>query len=172
MVCTICTHPQRAQIENALLEMAPESVSVNLLSISKAYKVSPAQLKVHALMHTPLGINESAFDDSNSGKATDSLTRRIKLREADMLLSVANEYMVTLKLLGRKISAFATQDDVMFSKLLSKPMAELYIGVGGEIRNTIKTMAELDSLLNGPPDGGSAGLKALSEAIKGRDSSD
>jgi hypothetical protein len=119
-------------------------------------------------MHTPLGIDEASLTEDSEPKG--SLTRQMKVREADMLLNVANEYMVTLKNVGRRINSLAnntTEDNLVFEKIMTKAVVDLYIGVGGEIRATIKTMADINQLLNGPDQSNTGGLRALAEAITG-----
>ena len=53
------------------------------------------------------------------------------------------------------------------AKMLTKPMTDLYIGLGGEIRQAVKTMSEVDRMLNGPEDTATSGLRALADAIRG-----
>lgn len=161
MACKICTHEKRAEIENALLSISTDNTAVTLQTISENYHVTVNDLKLHALMHAPMGYVDR-------GDEQDSIARKIKLKEADMLNAVVNEYMVTLKNVGRRINKLANDSDVdlMFEKILSKPVTDLYIGLGGEIRATVKTMAELDSVLNGA-NTATSGLQALAEAIRG-----
>lgn len=202
--CKICNHPDRADIENAILTMtadAPPNERNSIESIAEQYKVPLDELKMHALFHTPLvgdvdvqdleapnlavddlGIGERTVIDARGEVAKaeprDSLTRRMKLREADMLAAVGNEYLVTLKTMGRRINKLAQvssidiedeEKQLKLAKLLTKPMVDLYVGLGGEIRQTVKTMAELDRMLNGPEDNLSSGLGALAAAIRGSD---
>lgn len=199
--CKICNHPDRAEIENAILTMtadAPPNEKNSIEQIAEQYKVDLDELKMHALFHTPLvgdvdveplkqeeaplaSSGDSVMaDDAELGKAEprDSLTRRMKLREADMLAAVGNEYLVTLKTMGRRINKLAQvssidiedeEKQLKLAKLLTKPMVDLYVGLGGEIRQTVKTMAELDRLLNGPEDSAATGLAALAQAIRRSD---
>lgn len=194
--CKICNHPDRAEIENAILTMtadAPPNEKNSIEQIAEQYKVDLDELKMHALFHTPLVGDvdveplkqeeaplASAADDAELGKAEprDSLTRRMKLREADMLAAVGNEYLVTLKTMGRRINKLAQvssidiedeEKQLKLAKLLTKPMVDLYVGLGGEIRQAVKTMAELDRLLNGPEDSAATGLAALAQAIRRSD---
>lgn len=201
--CKICNHPDRAEIENAILTMtadAPPNEQNSIEKIAEQYKVPLDELKMHALFHTPLVgdgdieelhaeggcdgdvCNIPSFDPSveQTPKAAprDSLTRKMKLREADMLAAVGQEYLVTLKTMGRRINKLAQvssidiedeEKQLKLAKLLTKPMVDLYVGLGGEIRQTVKTMAELDRMLNGPEDNLSSGLGALAAAIRGSD---
>lgn len=200
--CTICNHADRAEIENAILTMtadAPPNEKNSIETIAEQYKVPLDELKMHALFHTPLvgdgDIEElQAEDDMHicdgdvcsipdfeqvpKTVPRDSLTRKIKLREADMLAAVGQEYLVTLKTMGRRINKLAQVSSIdiededkqlKLAKLLTKPMVDLYVGLGGEIRQTVKTMAELDRMLNGPEDNLSSGLGALAAAIRGSD---
>lgn len=193
-LCTICNHPDRAEIENAILSMTDSTQSGEKTSIeviAEQYDVSLADLKMHALFHTPLvgaadleqlGVTDSEQGDQDEKAVPrDSLTRRMKLREADLLAAVGNEYLVTLKTMGRRINKLAQVSEIdvedndrqlRLAKLLTKPMVDLYVGLGGEIRQTVKTMAELDRLLNGPEDSATSGLVALAKAIQGSDNLD
>lgn len=192
-LCTICNHPDRAEIENAILSMTDGS-KTSIEVIAEQYDVSLADLKMHALFHTPLVGAEDleelrdaetlgAPEQTVAVRATprDSLTRRMKLREADLLAAVGNEYLVTMKTMGRRINKLAQVSEIdiedndrqlKLAKLLTKPMVDLYVGLGGEIRQTVKTMAELDRLLNGPEDSATSGLVALAKAIQGSDKLD
>ena len=196
-MCTICNHPDRAEIENAILSMT-DGVKTSIEVIAEQYDVSLADLKMHALFHTPLvdaadieelrdaeTLTMTAGDTEQTEvvRATprDSLTRRMKLREADLLAAVGNEYLVTMKTMGRRINKLAQVSEIdiedndrqlKLAKLLTKPMVDLYVGLGGEIRQTVKTMAELDRLLNGPEDSATSGLVALAKAIQGSDKLD
>ena len=192
-LCTICNHPDRAEIENAILSMTDGS-KTSIEVIAEQYDVSLADLKMHALFHTPLvgAADLEELRDAETLGATeqtevvraaprDSLTRRMKLREADLLAAVGNEYLVTMKTMGRRINKLAQVSEIdiedndrqlKLAKLLTKPMVDLYVGLGGEIRQTVKTMAELDRLLNGPEDSATSGLVALAKAIQGSDKLD
>ena len=193
-LCTICNHPDRAEIENAILSMT-DGVKTSIEVIAEQYDVSLSDLKMHALFHTPLvgaaDIEELRDADMTAGDTVlteaerpaprDSLTRRMKLREADVLAAVGNEYLVTMKTMGRRINKLAQVSEIdiedndrqlKLAKLLTKPMVDLYVGLGGEIRQTVKTMAELDRLLNGPEDSATSGLVALAKAIQGSDKLD
>lgn len=203
--CKICNHPLRADIENAILSMTAGSSSKETYAIediAAQYEVPLDELKMHALFHTPL-VGDGDIEELHTGleglacnecgipgmahevaapraEPRDSLTRKIKLREADMLASVGQEYLVTLKTMGRRINKLAQlgptdveDEDAQFrlAKMLTKPMVDLYVGLGGEIRQTVKTMAEIDRMLNGPQDNLGGGLAALAAAIRGSDSS-
>ena len=195
--CKICNHPDRAEIENAILTMtadAPPNDKNSIEQIAEQYKVDLDELKMHALFHTPLvgdgDVEElqsecsmpmpdvTAVECATKPEPRDSLTRRMKLREADMLAAVGQEYLVTLKTMGRRINKLAQvssidiedeEKQLKLAKLLTKPMVDLYVGLGGEIRQTVKTMAELDRLLNGPEDSAATGLAALAQAIRRSD---
>ena len=188
--CTICNHPDRAEIENAILSMT-DGVKTSIEAIAEQYDVSLSDLKMHALFHTPLvgAADIEELRDAGDTEQTeverpaprDSLTRRMKLREADLLAAVGNEYLVTMKTMGRRINKLAQVSEIdiedndrqlKLAKLLTKPMVDLYVGLGGEIRQTVKTMAELDRLLNGPEDSATSGLVALAKAIQGSDKLD
>jgi hypothetical protein len=180
-MCKICGRSDRADIENAILNISAES-GLSVDSIAEQYQVDVSELRNHALFHTPLlapcdiVVSESVADESQLSEGKTSLARKMKLREADILATMNNEYMVTLKAMGRRInrltsvSSIDAEDEakrVELAKLLTKPMVDLYIGLGGEIRQNVKAMAEVDRMLNGPQDNGNNGLQALAEAIRG-----
>lgn len=165
--CLICAHPKVAEIEQALLGGMPVE------KVAAQYEVSVDELKMHACFHVA-GIGADVMGESTQ----DSLTRKMKLREADMLSTVSKEYLSTLRIMGRRIGKLAEVDrtdlededkQLKLAKLLTKPMVDLYIGLGTEIRQTVKTMAELDRMLNGPQDSLGSGLSALAEAIRNSD---
>lgn len=182
-MCSICNRSDRAEIENAILNISAES-GLTVESIAEQYKLNIDELRNHALFHTPLvapcdiatPTTDLQLNPDAEAKVPTSLARKMKLREADILATVNNEYLVTLKAMGRRINRLANvssidaEDEakkVELAKLLTKPMVDLYIGLGGEIRQNVKAMAEVDRMLNGPQDSGSNGLIALAEAIKG-----
>lgn len=180
-MCKICNRTDRADIENAILNISAES-KITIESIAEQYGVDVQELRNHALFHTPLVapcdivVSESAADESQLTEGKTSLARKMKLREADILTTMNNEYMVTLKAMGRRINRLASvssidcedaDKEVKLAKLLTKPMVDLYIGLGGEIRQNVKAMAEVDRMLNGPQDNGNSGLQALADAIRG-----
>lgn len=168
MSCSICTHPQRYQIENAILQISKENPEFTVEKIAQDYDVSVTDLRVHALMHTPIAIS------SEQENQVPSLARQIKLREADALNAVINEYLVTLKAIGNGIKELASSDPAgaTLARTLTKPVADTYINLGGEIRQSVKALAELNQALNGKPDGSLSSLEALVLALHGKDSHD
>ena len=180
-MCKICNRIDRADIENAILNISAES-KLTVESIAEQYKVDVQELRNHALFHTPLVApcdvvtSEPAVDETQLPEGKISLARKMKLREADILAATNNEYMVTLKAMGRRINRLASvssidaedaDKEVKLAKLLTKPMVDLYIGLGGEIRQNVRAMAEVDRMLNGPQDSSNNGLQALADAIRG-----
>ena len=182
-MCSICNRSDRAEIENAILNISAES-GLTVESIAEQYKLDLQELRNHALFHTPLvapcdivtPTTDLQLNPDAEAKVPTSLARKMKLREADILATVNNEYLVTLKAMGRRINRLATvssidtEDEakrVELAKLLTKPMVDLYIGLGGEIRQNVKAMAEVDRMLNGPQENNNNGLQALAEAIRG-----
>jgi hypothetical protein len=182
-MCTICTRVDRADIENALVSMSVGAAKISIKDIADKFGVDEDELKTHALFHTPL-VNSSDLmsavrdlDDTENMEVHGSLVRAMKLKEADMLAAVSGEYLVTLKAMGRRINGLlndfnddsSSNQHLAVAKLLTKPMVELYLGLGGEIRQTVKTAAEVDRMLNGPKDGVTSSLAALADAIRGSD---
>lgn len=164
MACKVCDSMRRAEIETALLNMDPNSDIHNLSAIAKEFNVPENDLKVHVLMHTPLGIKENDFENKQ-----ESIAYNAKVREVYILEQVANEYLVTLKNLGNRLNcmmAASSIEDLGFEKFVTKPVVDMYIGTGAEIRQTVKAMADVDRLVNGPKDGGASGLASLVDAIR------
>lgn len=161
MGCPICEHEKRFEIEQAILHI---SQTCTIESIADVYDVSVQAIKEHAILHNTVG-DICGFDSDGE---VSSLAKQVKQKEAAMVAEVMSEYLVTLKNVGRRINrfAFSEVDDVRFEKLLNKPIVDLYLGLGSEIRQTAKTLADINQILNGPQDNGSAGLVALSWAIK------
>lgn len=196
-MCDICKRADRAIIEGALVSMTTGATKFTIEEIAEKYELDVEELKAHALFHTPLVsaadleedstqatvTGESDGDNANADARHGSLVRNMKLKEADMLAEVSAEYLITLKAMGRRINSLlsdAPEDgesedmpkadkQLKTAKLLTKPMVELYLGLGSEIRQTVKTAAEVDRMLNGPKDGVASGLTALAAAIRGSD---
>ena len=173
-MCSICSRKDREDIEQAIISMSADN-NYSIEQISAEFDCDIEDLKTHALFHTPATCVDDILNQT-SENTRESLTRKMKLREADILSAVNDEYLVTLKSMGRRIKKLTgteTQsiedDDKAFrlTKLLTKPMTDLYLGLGSEIRQNVKTMADIDRMLNGPEDSTSSGLIALAEAIKG-----
>ena len=167
--------------------MTSSGKGYTLEQIAENYNVSVEDLKMHAMFHTPMVSAEdlegkvkytSALDNDEDELPTSSLARKMRLRETDMLQAVANEYMVTLKAMGRRINRLiavndnAGQDEdqtYRMAKLLTKPSVELYLGIGGEIRQTDKTISDIERAINGPQNDTTSGLRDLADAIRGSD---
>lgn len=198
--CHICDRADRAEIENAILSLTSrefESDEMTIEKIAEQYELDVSELKMHALFHTPL-VSDADISKLEATPATDtasategesatepkapvSIMRKLKLREVDMLNEVGQEYLVTLKAMGRRINRLAAvssldeedhDKEIKLAKLLTKPMVDLYVGIGGEIRQTVKTMADIDRMLNGPEDTAAAGMAALAAAIRGSSGGD
>lgn len=183
MVCSICKSADRADIENALLNMTTEN-GITLDTISDQFGVKMDELKKHALLHSPLSIGklpeyESSLNDVDFSEQEsdivipvgDSIAKGMKKREADVLATMVNEYLVTMKIVGRRIHCMAVSEgedasDVKLTKLLTKSITDLYLGLGSEIRNTVKTLADIDRMLNGDPDNNNGGMALLVNALK------
>lgn len=155
--CTVCDSKHRKKIERALFKVAPEGSSLTLENIAEEFEVSVEDLRRHILYHTPYGCEEGS----------DSIVRRMKTREADLLGEVAQEYSDTLKMVGGRIRSYIEDDDsgTTFEKKLSKSSVDLYLGCGDNLQKTVKAIADIDNLLNGPKDDGLQGLAALANAI-------
>lgn len=158
--CPICDSPDRAEIETALLSIGDSELQ-NLDEIAKVYELDIDDLQRHALFHSPIAVTVTG----DVVDETPSIARQLKLREADMLAATAAEYMITLKLTGRCIRNMAQQDEYSFARKLTKPLVDLYIGTGGEMRATLKTLAELKAQIEGPKTDNNSGIAKLFDAL-------
>lgn len=154
--CSICSRPDCELINKALLEGNYTANEDVLESVCAKFDCDMDELKAHALFHVPEG-------------STDSLLRQMKLEEADALSAVTECYMRTLKSMCAKLEGVINDGEspMACSKMLTKPMVDLYLGTGMEIRQTVKAAVEIDRMLNGPQDPATAGLAALAAAIRG-----
>lgn len=153
--CAVCDHPHREKIEQALFKVAPEGSSVTTEAIADEFEVSVDDLRRHMMFHTPMG-----------EEGADSIVRRSKIREMELLGVAAREYLGTLTQVGSRIRGYATEDDTAaFEKKISKPTVDLYLGCGDNLQKTVRALADVDNLLNGPKDDGLQGLAALANAI-------
>lgn len=157
MGCSVCMSQQRSQIENVILNMEKPTTE-DLQSVASEFGVTLNDLKVHMVMHTTLGT--TSMDNPH-----ETLARKCKLREADMLLEVANEYLVTLKSVGRRINQHTNDPDVKFEKMITKSITDLYLGAGSEIRATVNAIVDLDRQLHGPKNDANSGLDSLSQVL-------
>lgn len=174
--CCICNHDQRTDIESALL--AGQTVE----AVADFYKVNTKALENHKCNCSIYLMSLDEFDQEVASQLVNlnhpggqtlvqpgSIQRQLKLKEADLLAATAQEYMVTLKNLGRKINKALNdfEEEPMLSQmLLKKATCDMYVQIGGEIRQTVRTMAELSQLLNADSDESLAGLKALVGALQ------
>lgn len=204
--CDVCNHPDRAEIELAVLSISPSKPELTLEVIADAYDISVDKLRVHALMHTPLALDfsqesadvlvrnfqqkagltspDGAASHLNTDgasavpniKSRDRIADRVNMREGDLLLAAANEYLTTMTILGRRIKHYAAargpEEELALPNFCSKAVVDLYIGCGSEMRQAIKGLKELNDSLNGSHDSSMEGLKALAAALSGKQSSE
>lgn len=64
-LCSICQHPERAEIEKIVLSMSPSNPALTIDAIADAFGVSSTELRVHALMHTPLALDFSQESETS-----------------------------------------------------------------------------------------------------------
>ena len=164
--CKICTHPNRDAIEAVLYRMTPKNADELLQKLSDAYDIDVEEFQRHAMFH-------ACMDLTPQGEET-SLVRQVKLRETDLLGQVAKDYADTLALVGSRIRQKARNesdadglDDIRFERSMTKGLVDLYLGCGDNVRKTIKDIADINQILNGPKDDGLSGLGALAAAIAG-----
>lgn len=171
MRCAVCEHEQRIEIEKAIKEVLVQGG--NLRTVADRFGVDVDSLKQHALMcEESFQPNE---EQPTGATEKDSIARKLKLAEADMLAAVAEEYKKTMLVAGTTIrnllegrdAGFDVYPDIKVSKCLTKPLVDLYTGSGDGVRQTVKALGDLDRTLNGETDTGSAGLNALAAAIVG-----
>lgn len=162
--CTVCKHPDRDAIEAVLYRMTSKNADDLLMQLSDAYEIDIEELQRHAMFH-------ACMDLSPQGEET-SIVRQIKLRETDILAQCAKDYADTLSLVGARIRTRARNesdtdgmDDTRFERAMTKGLVELYLGCGDNVRKTIKDIADINQVLNGPKDDGLSGLGALAAAI-------
>lgn len=149
--CALCSDPRLARIEEDINNQMP------LEEVAEKYTLSEDMVRRHAVLHM----------QEQDGSYT-SIARKTRLTEALMLEDTLIEYSDTLKKMSAHIHRNlddSADNPAVFSKLLTKPVADLYVSLGGEIRQTVKTLAELDVQLNGPKNDNSNGLQALADAI-------
>lgn len=164
--CAVCKHKHRDEIEAVLYRMTPKDADSMLQQLSEAYDIDIEQFQKHAMFH-------ACMDLTAQGEET-SIVRQIKLRETDLLAQCAKDYADTLTLVGSRIRTKARNesdkdgmDDVRFERAMTKGLVELYLGCGDNVRKTIKDIADINQVLNGPKDDGLSGLGALAAAIAG-----
>ena len=164
--CKICNHAKRDEIEAVLYRMTPENADKMLSELSEAYDIDIEDIQRHAMFH-------ACMDLTPQGEET-SIVRQIKLRETDLLGQVAKDYADTLALVGSRIRQKARNEsdadgmkDIVFERSMTKGLVELYLGCGDNVRKTIKDIADINQVLNGPKDDGLSGLGALAAAIAG-----
>ena len=157
MACKICTHSERDNIDSALLLNTPLEV------IASHYDIPVSDVKQHKERCVPFTMSMDEFDgmvkremaayaspDTQPLDHPDSLQRQINLREADYLTAVLQDYMITLKSTGREIQRClkrANDSDIPAKNLLGQSLVDLYIGTGGEVRQTIKTLSDVGKQL-------------------------
>lgn len=154
MSCKICNHPQRRSIERDMLGI---SATYTAEMVAEKYHVDATELKKHAIEHSQ-EVEET------------SIARRLRLREVDMLAEVAEGYLLTFKQMNGRIQNLILESEsddssVKFERLLTKPVSDTYLGIGAEIRKTVRTLAEVQQILEGPKNDGVSGLEALAQAI-------
>ena len=154
--CKICRHDDQHLIETALL--AGHEVE----SVAKEFNLDLNELKVHVAMH--LG----SF--SKDGEE-ESIAQKLKIKEAVTLRNTYQEYSLTLRKLGthinRQIALAESTDGGSLDRYLAKSTIDLYLGAGKEVRDTIKTLADIDQQINGRDSNAVNGIVDLVKAIRG-----
>jgi len=179
--CIICEHEKRIDIESALL------AGQTARNVAKFYNVDVAAIESHSSICSTYVLGLEEFDNivmkeiyefnesqglSNAAvKLPGSIQRQIGLREGDMLAAVMQEHLVTLKNMGRQINHYINKANTREGltdqqKFLRKPIMDAYVLVSSEMRQTAKTMADIEKMLHAPePESPVSGLYALTNAI-------
>jgi len=185
--CLVCQSEHRLDIESALM-MGQTAAKVaafyqipidhinNHKEICAAYLLSLDEFdaQVARELNTDPATGELFAPDNPHHRTPTipgSIRRNLKLREGDLLAATADELFHTMKNLGRKINKFVdeahTPDGLMEQqRFLRLPLCQMYVGIAGEIRQTVKTMADIDKQVNASEsDNPISDLRALSMAL-------
>ena len=102
-----------------------------------------------------------------------SLRRNLNIREADLLAASAQDLYLTQKNVSREINRqidniSRTSEGIVDQKqFLRLPICQMYTGIASEIRQTIRTMADIDKMLNATEtDNPNVGMFAVANAIE------
>lgn len=159
MTCTICNHPQVNEINNELLCRKWGAEGYSLEEIAHRYGVKVRDLQIHALMHVPV---EQCSADAQS------IAQKINMSEADILRQTSNNYYITLCTIGDKINQMLRTDESL--RGITKPLVDLYLGAGAEIRNATECLVKMNQAINGENNSGLTALASLVNTIRGSES--
>lgn len=151
--CALCNDPRLGQIEEDINNQMP------LGEVAEKYHIDEDVVRQYAVLYMK-------SNDETEGLV--SIARKTKLKEAYVLEDTLTEYSKTLKKMSKFIHKNLDESEdnpTLFSKILTKSVSDMFVGLGGEIRQTVKTLSELDMQLNGPKNDNSNGLQALADAI-------
>ena len=158
MTCTICNHKDRTSIENELLCRQWGAEDFTLESIADKFSVPIRDLQVHALMHIPV--------QTITGDTT-SIAQKINMAEADILRQTAANYFITLQNLGMKLNKLMVEDEGAGLVRISKPIVDLYLGAGSEIRNSVDSIVKMNQAINGEDHSGLNAIASLVTTLRG-----
>jgi hypothetical protein len=153
MDCVICKHPERKEIEEALLSRGWGDPTVTLQALASQFKVPLQALQIHSVVHFSMPTIENPTKESISDK--------VKFREAELLRETAAEYYYTLKNLGVRINSIVSGEPIGL-KLITSPLVELYLGTGKNLKEAVEGLVKLDQWVHGEND---KGLQALGELV-------
>lgn len=158
MTCRICSHPKRAEIEDKLMSArGTEELDTVIDQVSKEYKLSKIDLKVHMTLHC------TVMEDA---KDAVSMADKIKMNEADTLRETIKNYLVTLTNTGTKLNDILEDgDDAQTLRMIQKPIVDLYLGCGAEIRGTVEALIKLNAAVNGNESTATNSLRLLIETL-------
>lgn len=158
MTCRICNHPKRKEIEDKLMSVrGTEELDAVIDEVSKEYKLSKIDLKVHLTLHC--SVLEEAKDAA-------SMADKIKMNEADTLRETIKNYLVTLTNTGTKLNDILEEgDDAQTLRMIQKPIVDLYLGCGAEIRGTVESLIKLNAAVNGNESTATNSLRLLVETL-------
>lgn len=151
--CSVCSDTLRSEIELKVLE------GVSLEQIVGEYDVTLVDLTTHVLFHSDMG---------RITNTEDSLVKKLKLKEAEVLRTVYQNYLVTLTNLGfyinTKINSMGPNDTV--DKIVGRSTVDLYLGTGGQVRDTVRLLMDMDKNVNGEGDSGFDVIRDLIGAVR------
>lgn len=158
MTCRLCSHPKRAEIEDKLMSArGTEELDTVIDQVSKEYKLSKIDLKVHMTLHC------TVMEDA---KDAVSMADKIKMNEADTLRETIKNYLVTLTNTGTKLNDILEDgDDAQTLRMIQKPIVDLYLGCGAEIRGTVEALIKLNAAVNGNESTATNSLRLLVETL-------
>lgn len=158
MTCRVCNHTKRDEIDKALMSInGTSNLESTIREVSSRYGIPVNALKVHYTLHC------SVMEDA---KNTASMADKVNMNEADALRETIRNYLVTLTNTGTKLNDILEEgDDAQTLRMIQKPIVDLYLGCGAEIRGTVDALIRLNVAVNGNESTATNSLKLLVETL-------